>query len=249
MWMDRQVLLHATLDSALAGGAIDGGAAKDGRSKSRDGSGGQASGRGLTTSSPRHFKRCESSPSNGPSTRPLREALTRMTGALASMRAMQQAQHQGQGPITPMTPTVTQGSEPFQELPVTQEAVLREAMRQAEATAVGQSPQGASTPQERLRYHTREELREGLGETTDLFLTEERENAAERRTPNSYARRTPKAERDPREMEETSTMEKRRMIAELERKRSLDHPTNSISAHCAVRNARYRRGKANSVKR
>ena len=61
----------ATLDWALArqararkkkpgsrGGAIDGSAAKDGRSKSRDGSGGQASGRGQTASSPRYFDLC-----------------------------------------------------------------------------------------------------------------------------------------------------------------------------------------------
>ena len=75
-----------------------------------------------------------------------REALGRMTDALTSMRAMQQVQQQEPTPITPMTPTVTQGSEPFQELQVTQEAVLREAMRQAENTAVGQSPQGSRTP-------------------------------------------------------------------------------------------------------
>ena len=71
-----------------------------------------------------------------------RESLARMTDALTSMRAMQQVQQQGPTPVTPMTPTVTQGSEPFQELQVTQEAMLREAVRQAENTAVGQSPQG-----------------------------------------------------------------------------------------------------------
>ena len=91
-----------------------------------------------------------------------REALTRMTDVLTSLRAMQQTQHQGQAPITPMTPTVTQGSEPFQELQFTQEAVLQEVMRQAETTAVGQSPQSESTPQEKRRHPTREEFREVL---------------------------------------------------------------------------------------
>ena len=61
-----------------------------------------------------------------------------------------------------MTPTVTQGTEPFQELQVTQEAVLREAMRQAEHTSVGQSPQGSRTPLEGRKRLTAEELREGL---------------------------------------------------------------------------------------
>ena len=55
----------------------------------------------------------------------VREALARMTDALTSMRATQQAQQRVPTPITPMTPT---GTEPFQELQVTQEAVLREAM-------------------------------------------------------------------------------------------------------------------------
>ena len=92
-----------------------------------------------------------------------REALTRMTDALTNMRAAQQVQHQGKAPVAPLTPTVSQGSEPLQELPVTQDpALLREAMRQAEATAVGQSPQGVSTPQERRRQPKREEVREGL---------------------------------------------------------------------------------------
>ena len=62
----------------------------------------------------------------------------------------------------PTTPTITQGSEPFQEFPVTQEAVLREAMRQAEASTSGPSPQEARPPQEKRRRLTQEELREGL---------------------------------------------------------------------------------------
>ena len=73
-----------------------------------------------------------------------------MTDALTNMRAAQQVQHQGKAPVAPLTPAVSQGSEPLQELPVTQDpALLREAMRQAEAT-------------ERRRQPEREEVREGL---------------------------------------------------------------------------------------
>ena len=55
-----------------------------------------------------------------------REALTRMTDALNNMQAQQQQQPlQAQIPRQPPTPTVTQGTEPFKELPVTQEGGLR----------------------------------------------------------------------------------------------------------------------------
>ena len=75
---------------------------------------------------------------------------------------MQQAQQRVPTPITPITPTVTQGAELFQELQVTQEAVLREAMRQAENTAVGHSPQGSRTPLEGRQRLTAEEPQKGL---------------------------------------------------------------------------------------
>ena len=49
------------------------------------------------------------------------------------MKARQQQQpQQAQIPGQPLTPTVTQGTEPFKELPVTLEADLMQAMRQAE---------------------------------------------------------------------------------------------------------------------
>ena len=93
-----------------------------------------------------------------------REASARMTDAITSMRAMQQSQQQEPTPITSMTPTVTQGTEPFQDLQVTQEAeaVLRETMQQAENTAVEQSPEGSRTSLEGRKRLTEEELREGL---------------------------------------------------------------------------------------
>ena len=153
------------------GGTADSGAAIDGRSKNRDDDGGQASGRGQTACSPRHVvadaevlvQALRVHPQQQNFDAAAREALIRMTDALTNMRAAQQVQHQGKAPVAPLTPTVTQGSEPLQELPVTQDpALLREAMRQAEATAVGQSPQGVSTPQERRRQPKREEVREGL---------------------------------------------------------------------------------------
>ena len=44
-----------------------------------------------------------------------REALTRMTDAIANMRTAQQVLKQRPAPVMPMTPTITQGSEPFQK--------------------------------------------------------------------------------------------------------------------------------------
>ena len=135
------------------GGADDDDTAKDGRSEGRDGIGGQSSQRGQASGCPRHsdLRRRRGSGTGVARMQPqqqtldpaAREALARMSDAPTSMRAMQQAQQQE--PTPPMTPTVTQGTEPLQELQVTQEAVLREAMRQAENTAVGQSPQGSRT--------------------------------------------------------------------------------------------------------
>ena len=130
-----------------------------------------------------------------------------MTEALTSMRAKQQAQQEA----APTTPTVTQGSEPFRELPVTQEAVLREAMRQAESTTV---PQSARTLPATRKQLTTEELMDGLesdlGEkwneideelrskfvqaVNDRFVhTRRGGTTADRRTPSSGARRTPVA--------------------------------------------------------
>ena len=100
-----------------------------------------------------------------------REALARMTDAPTSMRAMQQMQQQGPTP----------------------KAVLREAVRQAENTAVGESPQDPTTQQTSCGKDWRTTLaRSGRRSTrssgadpsrrstTDLLPTEGRESAGGR---------------------------------------------------------------------
>ena len=77
---------------------------------------------------------------------------------------------------------ITQGSEPFREVQVTQELVLREAMRQAENTAVGQNredPQISRTPPAKRKNPTKEELMEGLENDLGEEWNEHRRGTAE----------------------------------------------------------------------
>ena len=88
------------------------------------------------------------------------DALTRMTEAQHKMKARQQ--QQAQIPGQPLTPTVTQGAEPFKELPVTQEADLMHAFRQAESSASGQDQERDQRKSKKMKIPTAEELQGGV---------------------------------------------------------------------------------------
>ena len=147
-------------EPCCCGGTVDGNAAKDGRSESRDGIGGQISGRGQTIGSPRHLDLCRrrstgtSVAATAPATDPRYDRPRNF-----SENDRRADEHEGNATgaaawanaITPMTPTVTQGSEPFQELQVTQEAYLREAMRQA-AVPASRPPEPQMSTSHELLY-------------------------------------------------------------------------------------------------
>ena len=85
-----------------------------------------------------------------------RDELTRMTEALNKMKAQQQPQQpeQAQIPGQPLTPTATQGTEPFKELPVTQEVDLTQARRQAEDSTSGQDQETDQRRSKKLKSPT-----------------------------------------------------------------------------------------------
>ena len=93
-----------------------------------------------------------------------RDALTSMMEVLNNMKARQQQQQpqQAQIPGLPLTPTVTQGSEPFKGLPVTQEADLMQAIRQAQSSASGQDQETDQRKSKKMGIPTTEELQGGL---------------------------------------------------------------------------------------
>ena len=240
--------------------------AEDGRSESRDGAGGQSSERGQAAGGSGHcdLRRCRGSGASDAhaalATKP-RSGGTRGSGE--NDRCAYEREGNAAGAAASANPNNTDdadghaGNGAFPR----EEAVLREAMRQAENTAVGQSPHGsrasggtqashsgraAGRTGERPwrevdgdRRRAPEQIRPSCQRQICLLL-KTGESAAGWRSPSSSARRTPMAEADPRKVDgQKSTMENQTRMQNW-------RGEEAWTARYVERNARHRLGKASA---